>query len=237
MFRRMLIFSGMLLAAAAVLLLAFLVHIPKEDYALYEQILRESDPTTWPEEHSEQTGHQDRQIVDKQLWIKRGGERRYCLLQAQSSRLIYTLQGERVDLVEELEDVKGWMQEELFFRLIDGREALLQRDGKLLLRNANPEDTSSYISRTHPGLSPWQQVRKFNAAHATYTYRAQELKAQNCHIIRSILPGHRMPGGEEESEVLMKGVAHTITFTLEDDSPYFQAEGMRASIYSERGIR
>lgn len=236
MFRRMLILSGVLITAATALLLAFLVHIPKEDYALYEEILKSSNPQSMAKEESEQIGHQDRELIEKQLWFTRNRIRLNITLQAEQSRLTYSLEDVGVDLVEEMQQVRGWMQEELFYRLPDGREAIPQEDGALLLRNADPTLTSSWIPRDTPGLEPWQQVREFEAEHATYLYWKKELVAKEASVRQYYSPGHQIRPTAAPPELLMTGVARRFTFTLVDREPKFHAETLSASIYSPRGL-
>lgn len=236
MFRRTLILSGTLLLATTTLLIAYLIHITKADYTLYEEILYDSDPSKWSKQSAAEIGHQDRKLVDKQIWIQRDNERLFCRLKAASSQLRYSLSNENVGLVEDLNGVYGQIQEELFYRLPDGREALPGEGGRLLLRGSNPLNPEGYISSETPGLESWQQIHIFEADNATYTYKAKQLVAQNCTIKRYILPGHRIPEDLDHGELLMRGIAHTVSFTLEDENPLFHAQNMRTSIYSERGL-
>lgn len=234
MFRNMLIASGSLLIVVATLLFGFVVHIPKEDYALYEEILQSSDPSAFVKEDKE--GQQQRECVGKELWIKRDNDRLHYIVRAEESVLRYTLGDERIDLVEDMTNIHGWMQEELFYRLPDGREAVPQKDGRLLLRHSDPALAGSWIKRNEPGLEPWQELREFTADHATYVYRDKQLIADKVELQRFVIPGHRINRSVIGLELVLKGVAQSVTFTLEDDKPHFQAKKLQGSIYSPRGL-
>lgn len=234
MFRNMLIISGSLLIVAATMLFGFVVHIPQEDYALYEEILQSSDPSAF--QQTEQVGEQDRDQVKKELWLKKGKGRLHYIVQAESSVLRYTLGDERVDLVEDMSNIHGFMQEELFYRLPDGREAVPQELGGLLLRSCDPRLEDSWVSPDEPGIEAWQELREFTADQAIYRYRDNQLIAEEVELERYIMPGHELTASMLPPEILLKGVAKTVTFTLEDGKPQFQAKKLKASIFSHRGL-
>ncbi|MCE5317432.1 MAG: hypothetical protein LLG04_08770, partial [Parachlamydia sp.] len=153
-------------------------------------------------------------------------------LTAANSTIELDQQKESPEIIEQLNEVTGFMQEELFYQLPDGREAFLQDNGRLLLRNGDPRKDKDWIEFPFTSLMPMQSMRYFEADHATYYYKSNHLLTQQVKVFRYVIPGHEPVSNVEGFKPVFTGVAQSAEIALADTqfkaselkATYFQAE-------------
>ena len=120
-----------------------------------------------------------------------------------------------------MKNVRCQMHEELYYKLADGREAILLPSGSLALKNGNHQELSFEESKM---AFPMQLVRYFEADNASYHYGNGNLIAENATILRYTANGHLLPDLMPEStDCDFCGTALTLELRLNDGSPKFNA--------------
>ena len=143
---------------------------------------------------------------------------------------------------------KGFMQEELYYLLPDGREAFLQENGRLLLRHGDPLKDQDWVDFSLTSVKAMQTLRYFEAEHATYHYKDNHLLTQQMNVVRYVIPGHDPVSNVEGFKPVFTGVAESAEIALADTqfkarqlkATYFQAEPVefeaREAAYDSKSI-
>lgn len=215
------------------LLFAFFVkHTSEEDILDYQALMKFSgeDKNVIPE--TSYTLNQSRQRVRKDIVFVEGGDRKKLRLTSAKADVIVDKVNRNTMVDEKLMDVCCWMQEEVYYKLQDGREAKRQPDGKLLLRKSKPEEAEEWIDETMVQAEPWQKLRFMQADVAYYSYSSEILDAEQVRILRYQLPGHELPDSIEGLIPMLDGVADAVSFSLGGKELNFKATKFKATVNS-----
>lgn len=213
-----------------------LLRIGAEDYQKYEKLIKSSESEEEKLEGKEYTARQQRGRVQKEIRFMTDNNRLHHSLRSRQSELVFSVQGEHSEMVENMSGVSCFLQEEVFYRLPDGREALLQGDGRLLLRHADPQESFSWISLQDPGIKPMQKLRFLEADKAVYYYKTNSFVAKEVKLQRFVVEGHELLQNIEGFEPTMKGVAQAVEFTLAGKDLNFRAHHLKAKFFSPEGL-
>lgn len=220
------LFSVVLLFAAAVTLFPFF-HLDENDQHLFTKLLASSKPNS----HGPSTSYaeQVRHKVCKQLWFQEKGEALLCSLFSEKSALFFFYEDNKIEAIEEMTDTKCVIQEELFYLLSDGQEAVKAAEGRLRLRHADPLLTDSWVDSDMPGLTPMQYVLYLEAEKAHYHYSSQLLVAEGVRFKKYRLEGHASPEAEPEIAPQISGSASSMECTLRKEQLDFHAKNLKAT--------
>ncbi len=224
MYRWKLLRRGLILLTVGGLLTWYIVNVEQRDYQEYQKLVASSEPA--PERKAD-VARQSRQQVEKNLWFSERGERLHTRMTADSSELRLTMGKGKNELTESMERVRVFMQERLFWRLPDGKDAVRREDGQLWVKGREaplPIDT--------PGLRPMQVIRYLEADQGVQDYQENRFVADNVTMSRFLAEGHDLVSTMEGSQILMKGLARSIQFSLGGKSLNFQAQELRATFFS-----
>lgn len=201
----------------------FVAKVRDEDVAFYHQLLENSDSSKKPEllAYSRQT----REGVRKQIWH----ENKHIMIESVESELFFFHQDNQVEVVEELGHVRSAIQEELYYILPCGKEAVKQENGKLCLRGEDPNRQEAWIDPALPGMKPMQLVRYLEAEKACYNYNTQLFSAREVKLWKYRLEGHKLAAEFDEKTPIMTGIAHSVEFSLQGKELDFHAYRMRAT--------
>lgn len=179
------------------------------------------------------TAHQDRERIQKDLFFYKGNDRLQIRLIADEAQLVLDHQEADTQVIEHMHNVKCAMQEELYYKLPNGKEASRQSDGRLLLRQGNPQDPASWITLDLPGLMPMQIIRFIDANDATYEYKTDRFVADNVRISRYAIPGHQLREVGQQAAPLMSGTAKHVEFSLKNEGRdfNFKAHQLKAAFH------
>ena len=231
MFKRQVIASALALALVGGALSIKLLHIEKQDYIAYKELLESSNPSK--ENHLTSISQQSRQGVCKQLWFN-NKDPIFCQIKSADSELSFYFEDNQIKVVEKMGVVHCIVQEERFYLLPDGREAIQQEDGRLLLRHASPDDPASWVDPSIPGLTPMQLIRYMQADKATYDYASQLFVAEDVKLWKYKLEGHEPPSALEQTDFLMSGTARSVEFAFKGEKFDLQAHSLKATFDPER---
>jgi hypothetical protein len=212
------------------------MRIKPEDVQEYRQLIENSDLGQAKNKSSPYTAKQQRDDIQKDISFMQGGERLQLRLIAVESQLVLDQHDGETALLEQMRDVHCYMQEELYFVLPDGREALRQSDGQLLIRHADPKNPSSWLPQKVPNLKPMQVIRYLQADEATYYYKTDEFVAQQVALSRFAVPGHQLVE-LHEGKPLMNGVAEKVEFSLAGKDLNFKAYQLKATFFNAGKIK
>lgn len=142
------------------------------------------------------TAKQNRKGVQKDLLFTRNGKRMQMRLVSKEATMVLEHQLEGTYLMEQMRDVKCWMQEEL--AVVDGK--------------------------------PQQTLRYLEADSATYSYKNDEVVANDVKVYRYILPGHELPQNLAGFKPTLKGHAEGVQFSMAGKDVQFKAQKLKASL-------
>lgn len=196
----------------------------------YRQLMSRAENSRKESKSTPYNAKQERTGVLKQVFFMEGPNRQQLRLFATDAQLVFDHRSnEQTEIVENMKNVKCLMQEELFYQLPDGREAVAQQDGRLLIKHADPKETESWLAKDTPGLIPMQIVRYMEAEKASYFYSNDKFVANQVNLSRHVLPGHQMVLTiDKKSKPMMSGVAETVEFSMSGQLN-FKATNMKAS--------
>jgi hypothetical protein len=211
--------------------LFYITYADREEYA---ELLKSSEPEE--ETEAERVAKQQRGAVHKEIWFVEHGNRLYSSLRSAHSELIIADNGVEREMVENLSGVSSYMQEELFYKLPDGREAVPQENGMLLLRRADPGLSASWIDQRTPGLKPMQVIRFLQAEHGTYHYTSNRFVAQEVNVLSFLADGHELVENVADHKLIMKGIAKTVILRFSGKNINFEAQHLKATFFTTRGM-
>ncbi len=184
------------------------------------------------------TARQERQNIQKDLFFNKDNKRLQIHLTAAKAQLVLDHKDAHAYLVEHMQQVKCLMQEELYYVLPDGQEALLQPNGQLLLRSSSEKDPASWLPANTPNLKLMQIIRFIEADEADYYYKDDRFVAQTVKITRYSIPGHQLHEINSQAKFLMKGTAESVEFSLKGKNKdlNFKAHHLKGAFYDVGGV-
>jgi hypothetical protein len=205
--------------------------VKDSDEQTYRKLVESANPVNSDARISPYTAQQKRRGVQKDVLFNQGNDRLQMRLISSESIMVLDHQDSGTEILEKMQDVKCFMQEEFFFVLPDGREALMQPNGKLLVRQSDSKDPSSWIEPNFPGIKPMQHVRYLEADNATYFYKSDRCLADKVKVSRYIAPGHDLLQSIDGLQPSMTGVAKKVEFSMAGKDLNFTAYQMKALFY------
>lgn len=202
----------------------------EKDLASYQQLEESSNPQK-KNRRTRSFGYaeQQRAHVSKEICVQKELPL-LCRIVSESSELFFLPDEENhIDVIEEMDHVSGFIQEELFYVLPDGREALPTKEGKLLLRNGDPKKAQSWIDPASTSLQPMQLVRYFEAERASYHYNAQLFVGEEVKLWKYRLQGHGPLASRKGLVPLMTGKAESVEFAFQESDLDLRARHFQAT--------
>lgn len=226
MFRHLSFFVFLLFLAFFLLFSFFVFRVTKKDYLAYDKLVQ----STRPEEAKLFTARQERSMVDKEISFSEKNSRLRFRLRSKESELVLKDDGQSTEMVENMDAVVCYLQEELYYLTKDGVEIVFDDDGILKDREGLSFDGSI------DDLEPMQKLRYLEAQSGVYYYKENSFLASQVQMQRLVARGHELMDSLEGLEVTMKGVAQSVQFSLKGRSLNFKAEYLRAKFYSPKGL-
>lgn len=198
-------------------------HYTEADKIAYDQLIHgEITPAS-----EIQVSKQRRMGLQKNIFFYDKNQRLEFQLTSAQSELALEKKDRHIEIVEHLQDVICRLQESVYFILPDGRLALPQLDGRLLIKDADPQDLSAWISDKE-GLQEEQTVLVLKADHAVYYYKGGLFVAKNVHVLRYIAPGHDLENFSKEAKLITDGIASKIEFSIAEKGLSFKSDHFKA---------
>lgn len=212
-------------------LFKFVTALNPETYAIYYELMvnagvKKSDIKAAPYQVK-----QHRTKVQKDLLFTENENRMQLRLIADNSQMVLDHHDQATEIVEHMNQVVCHMQEELYYILPNGDEAIFSKNGKLILRNHDPKNAQSDISKDTPGIKPMQIVRLLEADVGTYYYKSDLFHAKNVKIQRFIMNGHEFTTSLPQTKKIMSGLADSAEFSLDGKNMNFKANKLKATFY------
>ena len=168
----------------------------KEDaHARYTSLMGEANPGK-AAKNTPYTAQQNRKGVQKDLLFTRNGKRLQMRLVSKEATMVLEHQVEGTYLMEQMRDVKCWMQEDL--TVVDGKTQ--------------------------------QVLRYLEADSATYSYKNDQVVANDVKVFRYILPGQELPATLTNLKPTLKGHAEGVQFSMAGKDVQFKAQKLKASL-------
>ncbi|KIC75454.1 hypothetical protein DB42_AC00600 [Neochlamydia sp. EPS4] len=212
--------------------------VNEKDELEYRKLLAASQSSKSAMQLNSYTARQEREGVQKDIYFYKRGERLHMRLIADAAQLLLKQQDSHPQVVEHLQNVKCLMQEELYYLLPDGREAVLQPDGQLRLRSAHAAPlASSWSPESRLELRPMQLLRFIEAETAEYHYKKDLLVANKVKMKRYAISGHQLKEVVEQEKILMQGTADKVEFSLkgEEEAFHLKAYHFKAKLFGPDG--
>lgn len=221
--------AGLLFVAAVALCGYSLFYPTEKDAEEYRMLVQTANPTNSREPVAPYTAKQHREGIQKAILFSQGNDRLQLRIYSREADMVLEHQEMSNELVEQMQGVVCYMQEELFYLLPDGSEALMQSNGRLLAKHADPALSSSWYNKKGMGIVPMQRIRYMEADTATYHYKNDKLVANEVKINRYSLPGHALIESVEGLKPVMQGIAKQVEFSLMGKDLNFKAHHLKAT--------
>lgn len=210
-------------------LLSYFFRFNERDIEEYQHLMLRFDSTYKGSKVEPYQVKQQRSQVQKELVFTKENQQLKFRLNAADSQLVLD-QVEKMEIVEEMHDVRCVMQEELYYLLPDGRQAYLQNNGKLLIQGQDPNLESSWLEQDTQGIKAMEIVRYFIADSAEYSHKSNLLIAQKVQLYRFAVEGHDIDGHDWKAiKPLMQGNADQMEISLTEKNLRFQAKRLKAN--------
>lgn len=197
----------------------------EKDDAAYRQISESGAPAVSSEMVT--YSQQKRENVSKEIWYR--AKPPMCMhIESKLSELFFYQRSGRFEVIEQLSEVQAVIQEELFYSLPDGREAILQPNGKYLIKGGDPSLADSWVEEG-TDLTPMQTLRLIDAVHACYNYNTQLFLAQNVELKTFKVKGHQPLLSFDGETPEMSGKAQSVELLLKEGEMHFAAKGFKAT--------
>lgn len=177
---------------------------------------------------------QIREGVCKEVWYQEQQKLNFRIL-SDYSTLLLLHENNQLDVVEQMEDVSCFMQEELYYLLPNGKEAIFQGD-RLLIKHADPNLETSWTNLNQQGIIPMQIIRYLEAEKACYNYNTHLFLAEKVKIWRYRVKGHELIQTTKGLQHFMNGTAKNIEFALKGKQFEFTANLFKASFETTGGV-
>ena len=174
---------------------------------------------------------QEKEQIQKDLFFKKEGHSLQVRILADKAELVFDQNEKKGEVLEKFYQMKCIMQEEIYYRLKDGRELLPKQLKGYLVKNSDPKQESSWIAQLPDEARPMQVLRVFEADEALYFHKENILKARDVNIYRHVVEGHQLHPLTENAEPLLKGVAERVECELKGSEPHFEAFQLKMSLY------
>lgn len=231
--------ASMLAVLGLVVAVAVIIALPnKRDVARYQQLLSVSKTKLSdqvPKRKDPYVATQLREGVTKEIILGEAPyQRRHLTISSKMSELTFSHNGSSAGIVEKMEGLSCLFQEELYYRLPDGREVIGKENGRWQLRSSNPKNADSWIDlQDEEAVIPMQIVQQLEADSGSYDYSQDLFIAKRADIKRYCLKGHDTKTLELASATpIMRGRAESVEFCL-DGGGRFKAHHLKARFYPE----
>lgn len=230
MFRRQMILSLLLFALITGATATLIVRVNDRDHERYNRLVKQGERGV--NEAIESQSTQVREGVVKEMWLADRPERLQFRLTSESSELVVGETGEQQRAIEYMKGVTGYMQEELYYLLPDGRRAHRVESGLYRLS----DDLGHRLQLPGDDWIPMQEVRYIQAKEASFDYSTHRFIAHQVTMIRFESQGHDLAEQFEKIDPVMSGTARTIEFTLNGDQLDLEAYRLQARIFSKEKL-
>lgn len=202
-----------------------------QDAEEYWQLMNNADASRSDTSSNPYIATQEHRKVNKDILFSDKGQRLHMSLYSADSELVLDHYGDTTEVIENMYELKCYMQEELYYVLPDGREVLYQPDGQLRLRH-DKTTSPTPITASKVELTPRQIIRFMEADTAAYAYKADQFIAENVHISHFSAPGHTLVKSVVGLKPLMSGIAQTVEFSLAGNDLNFKAYKLKATLHA-----
>ncbi|MBS0622043.1 MAG: hypothetical protein JSR80_03690 [Verrucomicrobia bacterium] len=208
-----------------------MARVSKVDVERYQTLLASTQEAPLVQEDT--YPKQQREKVQKDIWVSNGIERLHYQIGCDTSHLELLLK-ERLkgEIVEHMTGVRGMMQEALFWVLPGGQEVVSEGPGMYRVRGSG-----ALLFQSAPGKD-WvamQELRWLEAAKASYFYRKNHFVTEQATLIHFQALGHDLITSPEGLSPIITGSARSAEFFLASHGIDFRADHLKATI-STRGL-
>jgi len=189
-----------------------------DDVVQYTALMAESHPSK--KSTDPYTAKQERKHLHKHIWTNDKQQNLQLCIHSEDAELVLDRHDDSTQIIEHMQNVHCYMQEELVYVLPDGTEAIKDADGTLKLK-----DSGLLASENANEAKPMQHVRYFEANSASYYYETDKVIANNVKISRVIMPGHEIKDDLDRTPIL-SGIADTVEFFMSGQDPQFKANNV-----------
>jgi hypothetical protein len=231
------IFSIVALFAIGIFSFFQLGSFTNEDVEEYENLIKSTNPQDTDKNLQPYTSTQQHRTTHKDIWFTQGDQRLQLRLRSKDTRLVLEHQDNNVQVVEHMQGVTCYIQEELYYVTKDGRELKLKDNGSYVLRKSDSKDAREIKLTDKISPTPMQVIRYLEADNASYYYQSDRFLAEQVHVIRVAVPGHTLTESLKGLIPLMSGIARSVEFTLADNELNFTAYQLKATLHGSERIK
>lgn len=219
----LLVFTGMIFKT--------MVHLTPEDRAQYEKLMNEADPKSiGGDTKTVYSVAQNRSGIRKDYFFTKNSQRLHLRIMSDNAILMMDQGVEGSALMEKMQNVVCLMQEELYYLLPNGKEALKGTDGQLSYRTSSGPKQALLSPEEAKEALPYQRLRYFTSQNASYHYQIGQFIGETVKIVHYTMPGHDLPYAITTSRASLRGTADSVELIISHGNPHFKAFGFKAQI-------
>lgn len=151
----------------------------QEDFAAYHALMLEANPMHGDKSAKQSyNASQEQHQIRKDIFFYNDLVRRHLYLTSRAINLVLDQRGGETTLTEELTDVQGLLQQNCFYKDEEGHP----------------------LAKETPQATPWQNIYRVKAEHASFSYRDKTFKAEKISLVDYEAPGHKLSHAVEEKQ-------------------------------------
>jgi hypothetical protein len=197
----------------------------QKDVASYRAMMAESVGEE-TQERSVKSQH-FRKELQKDVFIERSSGVFQFRLRSKDAWFSLERMKGKTDIVETLEDVVCWLQEDFLYRFAEGA----------LISSQDPFWPALVPAAVALKAVPQQRVVYLEANKAMYDYDGETFVADDARIWRYIVPGHELTETVDKQKVLISGDAEHVVISFGKQGFSFKAEGFKAMLLAPQGAK
>lgn len=187
-------------------------------------------------EKEKEVSKQTRWNVSKSMWYMKDALQHQIQVRGSRSELgIYLVKSE-TRIIETLYNVKGVMQQELYYTLDNGVELVFVDEGKYRKRS---QSDAEYMLLEEGKVHPWQRCKYFEAAKAVCDFHANTIIFYDATFWTYTVAGHAIVLEPKNLSPQSMGKARMMTLRLRDNKTAdftASAEGVSVQLLDGKGL-
>ncbi len=214
---------------AGYLVISMLFHVSEQDLQDYKLLPLNQDTQ---EKNKGYSGRQERSGVRRDIWYSDAeqAQRLHFVILGKESQVLFDTESNKDQIIEEIQDVHCFMQEDLYYLLPDDQAIIRHANGEYFYSHSKQAMTPPDVP-----LRAMQHLRYLQADAATYSYTDNLFTAKTVALARYTLPSHTLKEDLTALTPELEGAAQTVQFSLEGSDLNFHAERLRVKIHSMPG--
>lgn len=226
--------ATIILISTTILMFIRITNITKNSLQEYETLLKESTPQ---DSNPDRQFQQERGKTCKDYWYKKNKERLNAKIFSEKSELTVSFKGKTTEIIEDMQAITCIIQEECYYLLPDGSEAVVDKNGTIIKKNTADGDKPLKFKKGSSLIEPIQKIRLIKSPKGSYNYNTKVFSAEDANFSIFTSTGHDINSIIFPEKPSLSGIAKTMSFYFEEKEPIFKAKHIKAQFHSDDNLK